>query len=480
VSEVPLIHQAYRFALAPTAAQEEFLRACAGASRFWFNQGLALVKERLDQRAVGEDVDLPWSYKSLCSAFGGTAIKDELAPWRDEVVTGSYQAGLEALGAALQRFSKGRKTGREVGFPRFRCKGRSHEAVIFQRPRVLDSRHVCLDARRLGPLRTKESMRKLTRLLASDPNARVMRSTVQRTNGGWAISFTVERSPKRRQARRPQAAVGMDVGLSRLAVLSTGHMAANGRPLQAALRTLRRLQRQLDRQRRANNPGNYHSDGRAKAGPRDWAKSRRMLRTEARIAWVHKRVADLRLEQAHALTTALVREFGVIGVETLAVKNMMRNRRLSRHIADVGWGTILAQLAYKTRWSQGSFLSAADRFYPSSKTCSSCGAVKAKLRLKDRVFTCAEPDCGHVQDRDLNAALNLVRMGMEHAQAEGTQSHVARTGRFAVGNARGGQVSLVEDDQHRPRRPVEADRRPWKREGPSGSSQHGNALANAA
>ena len=143
-------------------------------------------------------------------------------------------------------------------------------------------------------------------------------------------------------------------------------------------------------------------------------------------------------------------------------------------------GTILSQLAYKTAWSQGSFLSAADRFYPSSKTCSSCGAVKAKLRLKDRVFTCGDSDCGHVQDRDLNAALNLVRLAAEHAQAEGVSSYVARTGRFATANARGGQVSLVEHDQHSPRRPVEADRRPWKREGLSGPSQHGNALANAA
>src|SRR5919198_2040576 len=188
VSEAPVIQQAFRFALDPTVEQEQFLAACAGASRFWFNQGLALVKQRLDERAADAQVDVPWSYKGLCVAFRGDAIKDELAPWRAEVVTGSYQAGLEALGRALQSFSKGRATGRQVGFPRFRAKGRSHEAVIFQRPRVPDSRHVMLD-RRLGPLRTKESMRKLTRLLASDPNARVLRSTVQRANGGWVISF---------------------------------------------------------------------------------------------------------------------------------------------------------------------------------------------------------------------------------------------------------------------------------------------------
>jgi putative transposase len=142
--DAPVIQQAYRFALQPTAEQGQFLASCAGASRFWFNQGLALVKERLDRREAGEDVDVPWSYWGLCVAFRGDAIKDELAPWRAEVVAGSYLAGLEALGNALQNFSKGRAAGRKVGFPRFRSKGRSHEAVIFQRPRIPDNRHVDL------------------------------------------------------------------------------------------------------------------------------------------------------------------------------------------------------------------------------------------------------------------------------------------------------------------------------------------------
>ena len=86
-----------------------------GASRFWFNQGLALVKQRLDEREGGAEVDVPWSYKSLFVAFRGDAVKDELAPWRTEVVTGSYQAGLEALGKALQNYSAARKAGRRVG-----------------------------------------------------------------------------------------------------------------------------------------------------------------------------------------------------------------------------------------------------------------------------------------------------------------------------------------------------------------------------
>jgi transposase len=119
------------------------------------------------------------------------------------------------------------------------------------------------------------------------------------------------------------------------------------------------LQRQLDRQRRANNPSNYDEHGRAKKGCSTWSKSQRMVATEQRGARLHERVANLRREQAHQLTTRLVREFGVIGVETLAVKNLMANRCLARHIADVGWGTILAQLSYKISWSAGSLLVAA-------------------------------------------------------------------------------------------------------------------------
>jgi putative transposase len=463
------ITQAYRFALAPTAEQEQFLGSCCGASRFWFNQGLALVKRRLDERQAGdESVQVPWSYKTLCSAFRGDAIKDEICPWRAEVVVGCQQAGLEQLGRALQSFSQGRRAGRRVGFPKFRAKGRCHESVIFQRPRLRDARHVELD-RRLGPIRSKERMSKLIRLLADDPNARVLRSTLQPHGRTWFISFQVERSAKKRRARRPQAVVGVDVGLSRLATLSTGESVENSRPLQGSLRQLRRLQRQLDRQRRANNPANYDQAGRTKQGAKTWVKSARMARTEAKVQRLHEHVANVRREQAHQLTTALTREFGVIGVETLAVGNLMGNRRLARHVADVGWGTILAQLAYKTSWSDGSLLVAADRFYPSSKTCSSCGSVKAKLGLAERVFTCDADACGLVIDRDLNAALNLARMAERHAQGEGLEVHVAATG-AETRNARGGQVSPG------PRPGLS----PLKREASSEASQRREALAHAA
>jgi putative transposase len=116
--------QAFRYELAPTAAQEEFLMSCAGASRFWFNHGLALVKARLDERASGRDAFVPWSYRSLCSEIR-KEHRAELALWQGDVVCGCYQAGFEALGKALQSFSASRRAGRKVGFPRFRRKVRA-------------------------------------------------------------------------------------------------------------------------------------------------------------------------------------------------------------------------------------------------------------------------------------------------------------------------------------------------------------------
>jgi putative transposase len=473
MGETALILQAYRFALAPTGEQETFLSACVGASRFWFNQGLALVKERLDARARGEEVRVPWSYWALCSELN-QQVRAELAPWQGEVVCGCYIAGFEALGRALLTFSRARRERRRVRFPRFRRKrGRHAESVIFREPRITDRRHVEFD-RRAGPVRTRESLSKLVRLLERDPRARIVRSTVSRRNGKWFVSFTVERSPKQRRARRPNAVAGLDVGLRHLATVSTGHEVPNGRPLQAALRRLRRLQRRLDRQRRAANPGSYLPDGRIRPGASEWRSSVRMESTRQRIRRLHARVANLRQDQAHQLTTALTREFGIIGVETLAVKNMLRDRRLAREIADVGWGEVLRQLAYKTAWSDGSLLVAADRFYPSSKSCHACGRVKAKLDRGETVFTCDQPDCDWVCERDLNAALNLAGNALEHAQAEGhTKCYVARTGRAAVGpprrpdHARGGPVSPAH----------KSGRSPMRREGSSEPSQTREGLA---
>jgi putative transposase len=452
MGEPRLVEQAYRFALAPTPEQERFLAACAGASRFFYNWGLALVETRLRlRRAYGPSVAVPWSYKELCSEFA--KVKDEVAPWRSGVVVGSQQAGLEALGAGLQRFLERRRTGARVGFPRYRRKGRCRESVIFQRPRIVDARRVEFD-RRLGPIRSRERFSKLQRLLERDEHARIKRATVQRQGSKWYVSFTVLRSPKQRRARRPNMVVGVDLGLRHLATLSTGEQVENLRPLQTASRRLRRLQRSLDRQRRAMNPDNYRPDGTVKPGRRDWVKSRRMRGTELRIGRLHERVANLRREQAHRLTTGLVREYGVVAVETLNIAGMLRDRHLSRHVSDAGWGIVLAQLRYKTAWAD-SRLEPADRFYPSSKTCSVCGAVKAKLGRAERVFTCEA--CGFSLDRDENAARNLASLALTIAQArQGSRALLVAATGAETRNARGATDPEAPGPKGRPLRTAKA------------------------
>ena len=326
MSEPLLIQQAYRYQLDPTKEQATFLIMCAGASRLWFNEGLTLVKLRHAARERGEDVKVPWSYKALCSAFKGSEIKDQIAPWRGDVVAGSLKAGLEGLGKGLQNHSRGKVSGRQVGFPKYRKKGKCHESIIFQYPRITDTKHLSLH-KKLDGLRTKESMRKLTRLLERDPHARILRSTVQRANGGWVISFTVTRDQalKQRRARQPNAVIGMDLGVTHLATLSTGEQFDNSRPLQAVQKELKKLQRGLDRQRRLNNPKNYRPNGTIKPGRKEWIVSQRMNRRQEQVNRLHARVANLRREQAHLLTTSLTREYGIIDGETLAVANMLKN-----------------------------------------------------------------------------------------------------------------------------------------------------------
>jgi putative transposase len=194
----------------------------------------------------------------------------------------------------------------------------------------------------------------------------------------------------------------VDVGVRHLAVLSTGAMIANPRALEGSLRQLRRLNRQL-----------------ARREPR----SRRRTVTRRRLARAHARAACIRRDALHKLTTTLATEHDTVVVEQLNVAGMLRNRRLARALSDTGMAEVRRQLGYKTAW-YGSRLLVADRFYPSSKTCSACGWVKAKLTLAERTFRCEV--CGLVLDRDLNAARNLAKL----------VQHVARSGRETL-NARG-------------------------------------------
>jgi IS605 OrfB family transposase len=245
-----------------------------------------------------------------------------------------------------------------------------------------------------------ESTRKLARRLEQGM-ARILAATVSRRGGRWFVSFTVEVQRAISSSNGKPSVVGVDVGVRQLAVLSTGQAVANPHALERSLRKLRRLNRQLARR----TPG-----------------SRRRSRTRRRTARVHARAANLRRDALHKLTTGLATHHGTVVVEDLHVAGMLRNRHLARAISDTGMAELRRQLTYKTTW-YGSRLVVADRFFPSSKTCSSCGRVKAKLTLAERTFSCES--CGSRIDRDLNAARNLAKL-VESVAQSGWETQTAR------------------------------------------------------
>jgi len=400
-------HQAFRFALAPNNEQRSALASHAGAARFVFNWGLALVKARLDARASDPLVVVPWSLPALRREWN--QVKGDVAPWWAENSKEAYSSGLDALARGLRAFADakaGRRQGRPVGFPRFRKKGRGRRSCRFTTGTigVVDDRHVRLP--RIGVVRTAEATGKLAGRVAAG-TARILSATIVDDRRRWYVSFTceVDRAPSRRGPTGP--VVGVDVGVSQLAVIAGPQtppvLVANPRPLGRYQRRMARLQRELARRQ---------------------AGSKRRAVTRGRLARCHRRVRDLRRDRMAKLTTSLARTHTVVVVEDLHVAGMTRRAHgrgrtakagLNRVVLDASLAELRRQLTYKCAW-YGSRLVVADRWYPSSKSCSACGWRTPSLPLSARIFECA--GCGLVIDRDHNAARNLAKVAVAASAAE--------------------------------------------------------------
>ena len=214
--------------------------------------------------------------------------------------------------------------------------------------------------------------------------------------GGWYVSFAVD-VPDPEQFPATGRVVGVDLGVKDFAVTSDGQRIANPRHLERRARNLARYQRRMARCQRG-------SANRAKA--------------RAKAARAHRKVRAARTDFLHKASTRLVRGHDVIAVKDLAVKNMVRNRKLAKAVSDCGWGTFRAMIEYKAA-RYGRHVIVADRWHPSSKTCSACGHLLATLNLDTRHWTC--PSCGTRHDRDINAAKNILAAGL--AVARGNPGH---------------------------------------------------------
>ena len=379
----------------------------AGAARFAYNAGLAHVKEALEN---GEPAD--WSHYGLLRWWN--ANKDALAVNRDTGVVWwsqnskeSYSMGLRDLAQGFSNWSKSRKgqrKGKRVGFPRFKSKNttmRFAYSTGFTAPKASDPYGLKLP--RIGRVHCMENAYRLVN------GARLIRITVSRRAGRWYASLTVEREPVAKPAPKG-GVVGVDLGVKNLATLSDGTVIPNPRALGARLKTLRKAQQALTRRVKG---------------------SARRERAKERVAKLYARVADVRADVMNKATTMIARNYSVVCVEDLNVAGMVKNHHLARSVSDAALGEFRRQLEYKAA-RNGAVLCVVGRWYPSSKTCSNCGTVKAKLSLSERTFNCDA--CGASIDRDLNAAINIRVAGSAPETLNARGGDVRRTD-LVSGNA---------------------------------------------
>jgi putative transposase len=300
------------------------------------------------------------------------AIKRDQFPWMLEVTKCAPQMAIIQLGDAFQSFFAGR-----ARHPKFRKKGLHDRFTITNDQfRVGDKR---IRIPNLGWVRMRETIRFA---------GRVISATVSRSAGRWYASITVDTPDLSLPPAENQGAVGVDLGVSALATLSTGEVFTGPKALRTLLGRLRRLSRALSRKVKG---------------------SRNRIKAKLKLAKLHARIGNLRRDGLHQLTTSITRRFHTIGIEDLNVKGMLSNGRLARAVADMGFYELRRQLAYKAAWRGGEVV-VADRWYPSSKTCSGCGQVLDTLALGERRWSC--PGCGAEHKRDVNAAINLKKLAV--------------------------------------------------------------------
>jgi putative transposase len=267
---------------------------------------------------------------------------------------------------AWSRFFKGL-----AGKPKFKKKGKSRDSFYIGGDQIkLDGRRLWIP--NLGWVRLKEKLRF---------EGKINSVVISRTADRWYAAIQVEVQMKIPQHEN-QVSVGIDLGIHHLAVLSNGVGFEAPSPLKALLKKLKRKSRALSKKEKG---------------------SGQFKKSQMALARLHARIANVRRDSLHKITSWITQQYSLIGIEDLNVKGMVRNRKLARSISDLGLYEFCRQLEYKAKWREGKVV-VYDRFFPSSKKCSRCHALKETLELSERKFSC---ECGLNISRDLNAAINL-------------------------------------------------------------------------
>ena len=362
---------AYKYELRPTSEQKHSFHLFAGQCRFVFNE---LLRRSKDARKSKEK--FPLTAFGLCYEI--TKLKGEF-DWLSECHIHCLQESAKNLAASYKRWFQWLKTrkGKRAGAPRFKSKKLSRKSFSYKSGIKVDGNRVRLP--KIGWVKFRNSR---------DPIGNLKGATVsQSASGKWFVSIVTER-PIAHKPKRTEV-VGVDVGLSTFATLSTGEKIENPRWFRRGERKLARLQRSLARKKKG---------------------SANRVKAKKKVAIHHERVVNRRKDFQHKQSTKLINENQVVAVESLFVAALMRTR-LAKSFSDAGLGEFLRQLKYKSEW-YGRTLIEADRFFPSTRLCNYCGYKNDNLSLSDREWEC--PECGSSHDRDINAAINLKNLAVGH------------------------------------------------------------------
>jgi putative transposase len=361
------MQKAFKYRFYPTTEQENLLRRTMGCTRLVYNKALALRTDAYyqDQKRIG--------YNETSKALTGWKQESGLE-FLKEVSSVPLQQSLRCLQTAFTNFFEGR-----AKYPNFKKKSHGGSALFADTAFSLKNGEIfiakCKDAL---PIRWSRQLPK---------NASPSSITIKLTpSGKWFVSILCDvlilALPK------VETKVGLDMGISALLTVSNGQKFSNPKPLRQAQKRLKRLQKDLARKVKGSN---------------------NRYKARLKVAKLHEKVSNIRRDNLNKITTQLVQENQLIAVETLNVKGMMKNHCLAQAIGDASWGELIRQLEYKAAW-YGRTLVKIDQWLPSSKRCSSCGHTLKKLPLNIREWDC--PECGTHHDRDQNAAINILAVGL--------------------------------------------------------------------
>lgn len=353
------MHKSHVIQLKPTEEQIRFFKKSCGVARFSYNWALSKWKE------LYKGGEKPAAFPLIKLQ---NSIKREEFPWMLEVGKCAPQYAIHSLEHAFKRMWT-----QKSGYPKFKKRGIKDSFVTTENnfSSKVDGKYIWVS--RLGWVKMYENLRFEGKILCV---------TIKRKADKWFASVLVD-VPVAPMVRENQSTIGIDLGITTLATLSNGEKFKSPKPLAKYLDKLKREQRWMSRKVA-------------------WSKNR--FKQQMKVAGLHYRIGNIRNNFLHEITSQLVNKYDTIILEDLAVSNMVKNRKVAQAISDVSLSEFRRQIEYKASW-YGAKVIIADRFFPSSKLCSNCGAIHDNLILNIRQWTCQS--CGSLHDRDINAAINL-------------------------------------------------------------------------